>query len=62
MNEKNTDTLQQELMSTNNLDRFLTENDASFRDVPLQEANQRMFDKKGMSKAQLAKKNRKNEV
>ena len=49
MNEKNTDTLQQELMSTNNLDRFLTENDASFRDVPLQEAIQRM------SKAQLAK-------
>ena len=40
MNEKNTDTLQQELMSTNNLDRFLTENDASFRDVPLQEAIQ----------------------
>lgn len=55
MNEKNTDTLQQELMSTNNLDRFLTENDASFRDVPLQEAIQRIFDKKGMSKAQLAK-------
>ena len=44
MNEKNTDTLQQELMSTNNLDRFLTENDASFRDVPLQEAIQRIFD------------------
>ena len=55
MNEKNTDTLQQELMSTNNLDRFLTENDASFRDVPLQEAFQRIFDEKGMSKAQLAK-------
>lgn len=55
MNEKNTDTLQQELMSTNNLDRFLTENDASFRDVPLQEALQRIFDEKGMSKAQLAK-------
>ena len=55
MNEKNTDTLQQELMSTNNLDRFLTENDASFRDVPLQEAIQRIFDGKGMSKAQLAK-------
>ena len=55
MNEKNTDTLQQELMSTNNLDRFLTENDASFRDVPLQEAIQRNFDEKGMSKAQLAK-------
>ena len=55
MNEKNTDTLQQELMSTNNLDRFLTENDASFRDVPLQEAIQRMCDEKGMSKAQLAK-------
>ena len=55
MNEKNTDTLQQELMSTNNLDRFLTENDASFRDVPLQEAIPRIFDEKGMSKAQLAK-------
>ena len=55
MNEKNTDTLQQELMSTNNLDRFLTENDASFRDVPLQESIQRIFDEKGMSKAQLAK-------
>ena len=55
MNEKNTDTLQQELMSTNNLDRFLTENDASFRDVPLQEAIQRILDEKGMSKAQLAK-------
>lgn len=55
MNEKNTDTLQKELMSTNNLDRFLTENDASFRDVPLQEAIQRIFDEKGMSKAQLAK-------
>ena len=55
MNEKNTDTLQQELMSTNNLDRFLTENDASFRDVPLQEAIQSIFDEKGMSKAQLAK-------
>ena len=55
MNEKNTDTLQQELMSTNNLDRFLTENDASFRDVPLQEAIQRIFDEKGMSKTQLAK-------
>ena len=55
MNEKNTDTLQQELMRTNNLDRFLTENDASFRDVPLQESIQRIFDEKGMSKAQLAK-------
>lgn len=55
MNEKNTDTLQQELMSTNNLDRFLVENGDSFRDVPLQEAIQCIFDKKGMSKAQLAK-------
>ena len=62
MNEKNTDTLQQELMSTNNLDRFLTENDASFRDVPLQEAIQRIFDEKGMSKAQLAKQSGTSEV
>jgi len=55
MNEKNTDRLQQELMSTNNLDRFLSENDASFRDVPLQDAIQRIFDEKGISKATLAK-------
>lgn len=55
MNEKNTDTLQQELMSTNNLDRFLVENGDSFRDVPLQAAIQCIFDEKGMSKAQLAK-------
>lgn len=55
MNEKNTDTLQQELMSTNNLDRFLVENGDSFRDVPLQEAIQCIFGEKGMSKAQLAK-------
>lgn len=55
MSEKNTDMLQQELMSTNNLDRFLSENDANFRDIPLQEALQRIFDEKGMSKAMLAK-------
>ena len=54
MSEKNTDMLQQELMSTNNLDRFLSENDANFRDIPLQEALQRIFDEKGMSKAMLA--------
>lgn len=55
MKEKNTDTLREELMSTNNLDRFLSENEAAFRDVPLQEAIQAIFDRKGMSKAQLAK-------
>ena len=55
MNPNTTDTLLQELLSTYKLDRFLTENDASFRDVPLQEAIQRIFDEKGMSKAQLAK-------
>lgn len=62
MNEKNTDRLQQELMSTSDLDRFLSENDASFRDTPLQEALQRVFDEKGLSKAMLAKRSGISEV
>lgn len=36
MTEKSTDQLQQELMSSNNLDRFLSENNENFRDTPLQ--------------------------
>lgn len=62
MNEKNTDRLQQELMSASDLDRFLSENDASFRDTPLQEALQRVFDEKGLSKAMLAKRSGISEV
>lgn len=62
MNEKNTDRLQQELMSTSDLDRFLSENDTSFRDTPLQEALQHIFDKKGLSKAMLAKRSGISEV
>ena len=55
MTEKNTDQLQQELMSSNDLDRFLSENDDSFRDTPLQLALQRLFNATGLSKAALAK-------
>lgn len=62
MNDKNTDRLQQELMSASDLDRFLSENDASFRDTPLQEALQRVFDEKGLSKAMLAKRSGISEV
>ena len=55
MTEKNTDQLQQELMSSNDLDRFLSENDDSFRDTPLQLTLQRLFNATGLSKAALAK-------
>ena len=54
MTEKNTDQLQQELMSSNDLDRFLSENDDSFRDTPLQLTLQRLFKATGLSKAALA--------
>ena len=55
MTEKNTDQLQQELMSSNDLDRFLSENDDSFRDTPLQLTLQRLFNATGLSKAALDK-------
>ena len=42
-------------MSSNDLDRFLSENDDSFRDTPLQLTLQRLFNATGLSKAALAK-------
>lgn len=62
MTEKTTDQLQQELMSSNNLDRFLSENDDSFRDTPLQLTLQRLFNETGLSKAALAKRSGISEV
>ena len=55
MTEKSTDQLQQELMSSNNLDRFLSENNENFRDTPLQLTLQRLYTTTGLSKAALAK-------
>ena len=55
MTEKSTDQLQQVLMSSNNLDRFLSENNENFRDTPLQLTLQRLYTTTGLSKAALAK-------
>lgn len=43
------------LPSSNNLDRFLSENDENFRDTPLQLTLQRLYTTTGLSKAALAK-------
>ena len=41
--------------SSNNLDRFLSENNENFRDTPLQLTLQRLYTTTGLSKAALAK-------
>ena len=43
------------LPSSNNLDRFLSENNENFRDTPLQLTLQRLYTTTGLSKAALAK-------
>lgn len=55
MKAKNTNDLQNELMSTSNLSRFLSENQDSFNNEEFPELLQNLFQKKGISKAALAK-------
>ncbi|MBQ7465335.1 MAG: helix-turn-helix transcriptional regulator [Oscillospiraceae bacterium] len=62
MESKNTDALQQELMQANNLDRFLTENDSSFRSESAPEMLKRLFEKRNITKAALAKQSGMSEV
>ena len=62
MESKNTDALQQELMQANNLDRFLTENDSSFRSESAPEMLKRLFEKRDITKAALAKQSGMSEV
>ena len=55
MNYKTTDDLQQALLSAPDLDRFLEENNEKFNHEDVPAILSRMFEKKNMSKAVLAK-------
>ena len=55
MERKNTDQLQQELMTGNDLNRVLSDNDASFQQHDLQETLQALFERRSISKTMLAK-------
>ena len=56
MNTKDTNALQNELMSAPDLDRFLSENQDSFFETSFADLLQALFEKKNISKATLAKK------
>ena len=56
MKKKDTDDLQNELMSAPDLDRFLSENQDNFYDTSFADSLMSLFDKKSISKAALAKK------
>lgn len=60
--KKNTDSLQQELMETTDLTRFLVENQDQFVNINLADQLQELFRKKGGSKATLAKKSGMSEI
>ena len=53
MERKNTDQLQQELMTGNDLDRVLADNDSSFQGYALQERLQALFQRREISKTAL---------
>ena len=55
MERKNTDQLQQELMTGNDLDRVLADNDSSFQGYALQERLQALFQRREISKTGLAR-------
>ena len=56
MKTKDTNDLQNELMSAPDLDRFLSENQNNFYDTNFADLLMSLFEKKGISKAALAKK------
>ena len=55
MNQKNTDDLRQELMSSPNLDEFLSENKENFNNETVPEILSRLLSEKNISKSTLAK-------
>ena len=55
MTHKDTDDLQQELMETPDLNSFLKDNEDNFSDQSAQELLGRLFEKRKLSKAALAK-------
>ena len=62
MKRKNTDDMQSELMSAPDLGRFLSENKENFTNVQFAELLRALFDKKGISKAVLARNAQMSEV
>ena len=55
MQEKSTDYLKQELMEQANLDQYITENEAYFVETDLTETLTELYEKCGLSKAELAR-------
>lgn len=55
MREKSTDDLSQELMEQPNLDRYITENEAYFADVDISAFLAELYERCGLSKAELAR-------
>ena len=55
MKKKNTDGLQQELMDSPDLSQFLSQNQEQFENKSVAELLNRLFEKKHISKAALAK-------
>lgn len=55
MREKSTDDLSQELMEQPNLDRYITENEAYFADVDTSAFLAELYERCGLSKAELAR-------
>lgn len=62
MKKKDTNDLQQELMSSPNLDSFLTDNHDSFNNEGVPEILSRLFQEKNISKATLAKQSGMSEI
>ena len=62
MKEKSTGDLSQELMNQPNLDQYITENQAYFVDVDVSAFLTNLYEKCGLSKAELARRAEMSEV
>ena len=62
MKNKNTDSLQQELMDSPNLKRFLAQNQEHFVNKNITDALEQLFQRKNISKAALAKQSGMSEI
>lgn len=62
MREKSTSDLNQELMSQPNLDQYITENEAYFADAGISEFLAELYERCGLSKAELARRAEMSEI
>ena len=62
MRDKSTDDLKQELMERASLDQYITENEAYFVETDLTEVLARLYERCGLSKAELARQAEMSEV